>query len=119
MANKLTHKDYYNAIIARLNGQETEISDADLITFTNGRIAQIDKKNASRKAEPNTEKLENAQKVLEWMRTDAEKKYLLSEIRKHFGFTSPQKTTPIITYLVDEGLVTRITEKSTVYYKVV
>lgn len=117
--NKITQKDKYNAIIARLNGQETEIPTEDLIAFAQERIAQIDKKNANRKTEENTEKIENAQKVLAWMRENPEKKYLLSEIRKHFNLSSPQKTSPIVTHLVDNGLVARTTEKSTVYYTVI
>lgn len=122
MANRLTHKVYFNAIVDALNGKETEITREDMVAFLEGRIAQLEKKNAHRSTKPSATRVKleaNAQKVFAWMKEDAEKAYLLSEVRIHFEFASPQKTTPIMNYLVDAGLVVRYTEKSTVYYKLV
>lgn len=64
MTNKITQKEYYNAIIARLNGDATDISDTDIISFVNGRIDLLNKKSASRKPTKTQEENENLKAVI-------------------------------------------------------
>lgn len=116
----MTQKEMYNVIINALNGETVNVPTSDMIEFLNGRIAQIDKKNANRKTgltETQKENIELGKQVLEYMNTQPTKEWLISEIRKHFGLTS-QKLTPIMTSLVNDGKVEKIVEKRVNFYRV-
>lgn len=117
---KMTQKDFYNAIIARLNGEAVQVSDADIIGFVNGRIAQIDKKNASRKVGLTDTQKENqalGNEIVAFMAQTPNKEFLVSDLRKHFGVTS-QKITPIMGKLVEAGRVVKRTDKRVNFYQV-
>lgn len=118
--NKMTQKEMYAQIVMALNGQETVATINEMIEFVNGRVAQIDKKNSNRKSgltETQKENLEIGKQILEFMKQDTEKAYLVSEIRKHFGLTS-QKITPILTKMVENNELEKITDKRVNFYKV-
>lgn len=113
MTNKLTQKQLFNAIVAQLNGEATEVTVAEMVEFCQGRIVQLEKKNATRKTgltETQKENQEWAEKFVAFMATQPEKAWLISEIRKEFGLSS-QKVTPIMTKLVEAGRVEKHTEK--------
>lgn len=119
MTNKLTQKQLFNAIIAQLNGEVTEVSVTEMVEFCQGRIVQLEKKNATRKTgltETQKENLEFAKKFVAFMATQPEKEWLISEIRKEFGLSS-QRVTPIMTKLVEAGRVVKIVEKRVNFFK--
>lgn len=121
MEKKTTMKEYYNAIIAKLNGEDTEISVEDMVTFIESRITQIDKKSAnkkpSKKDEANEELKSTIVDILTELGTPVTASEVLADNRIPNG-TSLPKVTSMLTSLVKEQTVTRTVDKRKAYFSV-
>ena len=54
---KMTQRDYFNAIIAMAKGEPAQVSADEIVTFAEGRIDALNKKSANRK--PTAKQTEN------------------------------------------------------------
>ena len=113
MANKMTKKDYFNAILAKYPLTDDEKA------FVEKEIGLLEKKNASKK--PTANQLLNKTyqtEILEFL-SDG-KAYTITEIMK--GVTSltdatNQKVSALVRGLIDAHLVERIEDKRKAYFK--
>ena len=120
MANtnkKLTHKDYYNILLAI----DEVVKDEDLVKFIEGRIEQIDKKSSSvsakDKAKAEEDELtktiiadtitDNAMTISEMMKAN----FVLHEL-------SNQKISSLLRKMIADGEVVRTEEKGKAYFKI-
>ena len=116
MANsvKKTQKEMFNEI---LNGYGLS---AEHKAFLEGRIAQLDKKSASKSDKPTATQKANAElkdKILAEMEVD--KAYTISEMLKALpscADLSNQKVSAVMKQLVEAGLVVRSEDKRKAYF---
>lgn len=112
---KMTQRDYFNAIVATLNGEETNVSTEDMVTFVKGRIALLDKKSANKK--PTKTQVENVAlkatilEVLGDMETPVTVSEILVDPRIGQGVTS-QKVSALLKQMVEvDHTVEKIVDK--------
>lgn len=116
MANsvKKTQKEMFNEI---LNGYGLS---AEHKAFLEGRIAQLDKKSASKSDKPTATQKANAElkdKILAEM--EADKAYTISEMLKALPSCvdlSNQKVSAVMKQMVEAGLVARSEDKRKAYF---
>ena len=114
---KLTHKDYYNMLLAIGEVAENEA----LVNFINGRIEQIDKKaNSTSKADKERAEQDEAIKdaILDVI---AETPMTISEMMKADDVLhelSNQKISALLRKMIAEGTVVRTETKGKAYFKV-
>lgn len=116
MANsvKKTQKEMFNEI---LNGYGLS---AEHKAFLEGRIAQLDKKSASKSDKPTATQKANAElkdKILAEM--EADKAYTISDMLKALpscAELSNQKVSAVMKQLVEAGLVVRSEDKRKAYF---
>ena len=116
MEKKTTLKEYFVAMAKALKGEEVEFSVDELLDFIDGRIAQLDKKSATKK--PSKE--QEANEVIKATIVDA----LTSEpvtvaelmtVETLSGFSN-QKLSALLRLLVDEGKVKKsVKDKKNAY----
>lgn len=110
MANKITQKDYYNEIIALANAN----GRADLAEFAQGRIDALAKKAGTKKPTKTQEANVGVKNTIVDTLAQAGKALTVTEIIGTGALpegTSNQKVTALLRQLVDEGAVTKTTEK--------
>ena len=120
MANtnkKLTHKDYFNMLLAIDKVAENE----DLVKFIEGRIEQIDKKSSSVSAKDKVkaEADEHIKSVIADTITDTP--MTISEMMKadsELGELSNQKISALLRKMIADGEVTRSEVKGKAYFKI-
>lgn len=121
MEKKTTQKEYFTDIINVLNGGEPTIPVEESIEFLNGRIAQLDKKSASKKPtktqEENVVLKETIVNILTEMGTPVTASSILTDNRIPAG-TSLPKVVSLLTALVKSGEVVRTTDKRKAYFSV-
>lgn len=121
MENKITQKQYYNAILDTLNGHDTEISVEKMVEFIQGRIALLDKKTASRKPTKTQEANEGLKQTIVTILTDLGTPVTASEVladpRIEAG-TSLPKITSMLTALVKAKEIIRTEDKKKAYFSV-
>ena len=110
---KVTMKDKFNEVIKALNGEDTTIPTEELVTFIEGRIAQIEKKASSKKSAKNSEEnIALANIILEVLTNEPT---TVSELQNKDDRLAPpisnQKVSYILRTLVDEGKVVKTVEK--------
>ena len=121
MANtnkKLTHKDYYNMLLAI----EAVAENENLVNFINGRIEQIDKKSSSvyEKDKAKAEIDEHIKSVIADTITDTA--MTISEMMKaneELHELSNQKIASLVRKMITEGEVSRSEIKGRAYFKIV
>lgn len=99
MANeKMTERAFLNAVLA------IEGIEPDLVAYATNRIADIEQKNANRRAKLTPEQLEN-EKVKEQIVANAvtDKVYTAGEIATAFNLKNTQKASALLRALVTEG----------------
>ena len=107
MANKMTKRDYFNA----LRTLATSSNRSDLIDFIDHELELLDRKKASPKADTERQK-QNADIKIQILNTmESGKAYTATDIQKLVGIESNQRATALIRQLKDEGLVIRSVEK--------
>ena len=121
MEKKITQKEVYNAIIAKLNGEDTELTVEQMVEFVEGRIALLDKKSASKKP-TKTQVANEGMKdtivtILTEMGTPVTASSILTDNRIESG-TSLPKVVSLLTSLVKEGKVVRTTDKRKAYFSI-
>ena len=114
---KMTIKGNFEAIRAFLAEHE---APASMIEFVNGRIAQVEAKNAKRSTKPTKAQAENAmlaEAVIVHMQ--AGKAYTVSEIQHavpELAELSNQRASAVMKYLVNSGKVIRNEVKGKAYF---
>lgn len=118
---KTTQKDFFNAIIAVLNGRETEIPTADLVTFVKGRIEQLNRKQSKVSGKVAEKRAEN--EVLKARLVDilSAEPLCIADIKKfdEFGGFETSKISALLTQLRNVGLVERTVVKGKPFYQTI
>jgi len=110
MANKMTQRDYYNAIIALA----TENGRDDLVDFCNGRVAVLDKKAENKKATKNQEANEELKGVIVEVLKTFEEPATVSEIMAKdtaLSALSNQKVSAVLRLMIADEVVVKTTDK--------
>ena len=117
MANKMTQKDYFNAIIEVLN----EVGREDLVNFCYDRIEKLSRKSASGSKKPTKTQVENEgiKNTIVEVLTELDVPTSVTTIATdpRVG-VSNQKVTALLKQLKEEGRVVRTEEKGKVYFSV-
>lgn len=118
MANtkKLTHKDYYNMLLAIDKVAENE----ELVKFINGRIEQIDKKASGTSKADEKKNAENDVIKTAICDTITETAMTISEMQKanpELAELSNQKISSMLRQLISAGEVERTEVKGKAYFK--
>ncbi len=120
MANtnkKLTHKDYFNLLLAIDEVAKNE----DLVKFIEGRIEQIDKKSSSVSAKDKAKAEEDELTKTIIADTITDKAMTISEMMKEnfvLHELSNQKISSLLRKMIAEGEVVRTEVKGKAYFKV-
>lgn len=114
MANKMTQRDYFNAIIAMAKGEPTKVPAEDIVAFVNERIAALDKKSANRKPTKAQTENEGVKAVILEVLGKAENPLTVTEVLKadeRLADFTTQKISALMTLLVKAGEVEKTIEK--------
>lgn len=112
---KVTIKEQFATVAEVLR----EADRADLAEFIEGRITQLEKKTASKKATANQEANEVLKgEIKAYLAENATERYTASELAKQFGVSLP-KVSALLTQLKNAGEVNREVEKKTAYFSAV
>ena len=112
MANKMTKKDYFNAILAKYPLTDDEKA------FVEKEIGLLDKKNASKKPTATQKANEGIKDVILDFLADGGK-YTITDIIKNVpecADLSNQKVSALVRGLVDEKKVVRVEDKRKAYF---
>ena len=115
---KMNMVEKFGAIKAMLNGESVEnFSVAEAIEFIEGRIEQVEKKNAGGgERKPTKTQLENAgikEQILSVMTTTP---MTIGEIGKAIGIDSCQKVSALVTQLLKANMVVRTEVKGKAHF---
>jgi len=116
MANsKMTQKDYFNAIIAlaQENGRD------DIVTFAEGRIAQLEKKAGSKKLTKAQAENEGIKDTIRAALDSADKAVTVTELQgldEALGTLSNQRVSALLRQMVESGEVVKTVEKKKSYF---
>ena len=116
MANKVTKRDNFNAL---LNIEEVA-SNPELVAFIKHELELLDRKNKANSGELTETQKENlalGEEMVEFI-AKAGKELSVADVRNHFGITA-QKATPILTKLVENGKLNKRVDKRVSYFSVV
>ena len=124
MANtnaKVTQRDYFNGLIAYLNGEDTNFTNEEFIEFLEGRIAVLDKKSANRKTKVNESDEELKVAVIDTLTALGEPATVsaLMKANERLGAESNQKVSAILRKLIAEDKVVRDKDKKTTLFSLV
>jgi hypothetical protein len=114
MANKMTQRDYFNAIIAMAKGEPTKVPAEDIVAFVNERISALDKKSANRKPTKTQTENEGVKAVILEVLGKADAPMTVTEVLKadeRLSDFNTQKISALMTQLVKAGAVTKTNEK--------
>lgn len=128
---KMNMVDKFTAIKAMLNGEQVkDFSLADALEFLDGRIEQVNKKNASGNGErkPTKTQLENEgikEQIAQFLRS-ADKPMTIGDIGKAVGIESNQKISALVTQMLTvrkgepnpDGFVERTEVKGKAYFAI-
>ena len=114
---KTTQRDYFNAIIKVLNGEDAGFTTDELVEFVEGRIAVLDKKSASRKTKVN-EADEALKTAVEAVLANGEEMTVtaIMQADSTLGAESNQKISAILRKLIAEEKVLRKKDKKTTLF---
>lgn len=124
MANtntKVTQRDYFNGLIAYLNGEDTNFTNEEFVEFIEGRIAVLDKKSANRKTKVNESDEELKVAVIDTLTALGEPATVsaLMKANERLGAESNQKVSAILRKLIAEDKVVRDKDKKTTLFSLV
>lgn len=121
---KMNMVDKFSAVKAMLNGEQVkDFSLADALEFIDGRIEQVNKKNASGsngERKPTKTQLENEGikvEILEFLRSQPDP-LPVKDIQKNVGIESNQKATALVTQLVKANKVVRTEVKGKAHFAI-
>jgi len=110
---KITVKEQFAEVAEVLRGVERE----DLAEFIEGRIAQLEKKTASKKATAQQEANEVLKtKIVEFL-TASGARYRAGELATEFN-DSTTRISALLTQLVKAGTIQRVVEKKVAYFSI-
>lgn len=122
---KFTQRDCYNALRAFLTDGVALPEGMDILAFIDGRIAQLDKKSATKgEAKPTARQIENdGIKAGIIANMEPNTLYQVGEMLKSFDCFSEdmtsQRVSALVKQLVDAGLVERLEDKRKAYFRLV
>lgn len=116
---KMTQKDYFNAIIAMAKGEPTAVSADEIVTFAEGRIDALAKKSANRK--PSAKQTENEalkDTIYDALVAFGEPKTVTEVIKGTDALVglSTQKVSALLTLMQKEGRVDKAVDKRVTRY---
>ena len=117
---KTTQRDFFNAIIKVLNGEDAGFTTDELVEFVEGRIAVLDKKSANRKTKVNEEDEALKAAIMEVL-SGGDRMTVSAIMARDDIFTglSNQKVSALLRKLIADGVVDKEKDKkSTVFFKV-
>ena len=126
MANKMTKRDYFNALSAIVT-EVNPANSADILAFIDHEVELLNKKNSAKSSKPTKTQLANNGLKDEIVATLAviDKPVTITEMQKfnpnlatdENGETiSNQRISALLRQLVDNGTVVRTTEKKKAYF---
>lgn len=115
---KTTQRDYFNGLIAYLNGEDTNFTNEEFVEFLKGRVAVLDKKSANRKTKANEGDEELKAAALETLATIGKPSTVttLMKANERLGVESNQKISAILRKLIAEGKVTKDKDKKSTIF---
>ncbi len=117
---KLTKKDYFNEVIAILNGEDVNnIEKSALVDFMNKELETYTKKLANRKSKPDKRTMENQTKrnVLYEMICDSTEPVSINALNEAFPDYTHQRIGSLISPLIKDNKVARVIVDKVVCYK--
>ena len=125
MADKMTQKDFFKAIIVKLggtvDGEVKDISNEDIVEFAEGRIAQLAKKSSSRKNSAKNEENENLKAVIADVLADGGRKTVTEIMKANATLSelSNQKVSALLRQMKEDGVVDKVKDKkATLFFAV-
>lgn len=115
---KMNMVDKFSAIKAMLNGEQVkDFSLADALEFLDGRIEQVNKKNASGNAKTQLENEGIKEQIAQFLRS-ADKPMTIGDIGKAVGIDSNQKISALVIQMVKCGKAERSEVKGKAYFAI-
>ena len=111
---KRTQRDFYNGLIAFVNGESTDITPDEFVDFCNGRIAMLDKKSANKKPSKTAEQNEVLKSVILESLTAIGEPVTVSDLiakTPALAGLSNQKVSAVLKMMKDEGTVNKVIDK--------
>lgn len=118
---KTTQRDFFNAIIAVLNGRETAIPTSELIGFVETRIEQLDRKKSKVGGKVAEKRAENESLKAILVDILAPSPLCIADIKKFDDFSGfeTSKISALLTQLRNAGIVERTVIKGKPYYQTI
>ena len=119
----MTKREFLNAVIATIEGKDTEINVMEMLDYANAELRKLDERNLARTSKPTaTQKANEVLKkaIIEGMAHN--RIYTIAEIVKEIpecAELSNQKVAAMLNQLKADEKVEKITDKRKVYWKVI
>jgi len=121
MEKKITQKEYYNALISYLKGEETSFTADDLIPFVESRLALLNNRSANRKPSKAKVETDSFREVVLQVLANATEPMTASEVLADDAIADDvtlPKVTSALTFLKNAGKVERIEDGKKVKFKI-
>lgn len=121
MANKITKRDFYMAIIALINHEDIDLAPDEIVDFCNHEIELLDKKHSSGSRKPTKTQVENEghkAKIIEVL-TALDHPATIKEIQaeaSELSEFSTSKMSALLTALIKAGVVERTLIKRVAHF---
>ena len=121
MANKITKRDFYMAIIALINHEDIDLAPDEIVDFCNHEIELLDKKHSSSSRKPTKTQVENEShkaKIIEVL-TALDHPATIKEIQMEapeLSEFSTSKMSALLTALIKAGIVERTLIKRVAHF---
>lgn len=120
---KMTKKVIFNEIINLMNGEDSKLTNEQIIDFCNREIELLNKKSSSGSGKPTKTQVEN-EKYKEYILatlTEVDRPMTISEIMENcegIAGLKNQRVSAIVTQLKNAGKVIRTEEKKKAYFSI-
>ena len=119
----MTKREFLNAVIATIEGNDTEINVMEMLDYANTELRKLDERNLARTSKPTaTQKANEVLKEAIIAGMAHNRIYTIAEIVKEIpecAELSNQKVAAMLNQLKADEKVEKITEKRKVYWKVI
>ena len=119
----MTKREFLNAVIATIEGNDTEINVMEMLDYANTELRKLDERNLARTSKPTaTQKANEVLKGATLAGMAHNRIYTIAEIVKEIpecAELSNQKVAAMLNQLKADEKVEKITDKRKVYWKVI
>lgn len=119
----MTKREFLNAVIATIEGNDTEINVMEMLDYANTELRKLDERNLARTSKPTaTQKANEVLKEAIVAGMAHNRIYTIAEIVKEIpecAELSNQKVAAMLNQLKADEKVEKITDKRKVYWKVI